>query len=153
MKPCEAEVAVSDNWSNMCIRLIQYTCIIAILLECTYQILPRFASWLGTPSKNSAKSRSWNKLYTFVWIHPISSYYLSRSMCVHRLSFHASWTTQSCHHFISPRYRHRISCSCCATWKPTPLLAPVTTSRSTASVWGKRGISDLGKRSSASAVF
>lgn len=113
--------------------------IVATLLECT---TPKICFLIGASRtfKTLCKVR---KLQQPLRLCMESSGDFSRSMCVHRLSF----MHQSGPHFISPRYRNRISCSCCATWKPTPLLAPVTTSRSTASVWGKRGICDLDKRS------
>ena len=113
--------------------------IVATLLECT---TPKICFLIGASRtfKTLCKVR---KLQQPLRLCMESSGDSSRSMCVHRLSF----MHQSGPHFISPRYRNRISCSCCATWKPTPLLAPVTTSRSTASVWGKRGICDLDKRS------
>lgn len=138
-------MAVSDDWSNMCIiylyiliHLIQHACIVATLLECA---TPKICFLIGA-SRTFKTLCKVQKLQQPLRLCMESSGDFCRSMCVH----------QSGPHFISPRYRNRISCSCCATWKPTPLLAPVTTSRSTASVWGKCGICDLDKRSLVSAA-
>lgn len=111
--------------------------IVATLLECA---TPKICFLIGA-SRTFKTLCKVQKLQQPLRLCMESSGDFSRSMCVHRLSF----MHQSGPHFISPRSRNRISCSCCATWKPTPLLAPVTTSRSTASVWGKRGICDVDK--------